>query len=135
MLKDYGWAAAIFLFIAREIWPQAFSVFAKTHQKKVDAQMAALKSKQDGEIEAAKAEREERAAERMFRHGLDERQVKAYEELVKSNQLQVQLLITMNERMNTLNTAQNNLTRFLTDAISEMRGTIAGKQKDQEKHE
>lgn len=116
--KEYGWSIAMLIFILDKVYPQAFSWFTKSQQKKFTR-----------ELEEAKAERDDRIAERQFRHDLDERQVKAYEELVRSNQLQAQLLITLNERMNTLNTTQNNMSRFLNESIAHMMEVRAAKDK------
>lgn len=123
--KEYGWSIAMLIFILDKVYPQMFSWFTKSQQKKFAK-----------ELEEVKAEREDRIAERQFRHeqdarraSLEERQVKAYEELVKSNQLQAQLLITLNERMNTLNTTQNNMSRFLNESIAHMMEVRAAKDK------
>lgn len=120
-LEKYGWAGVFILFILQIVWPQAFNIF----KSRSDLSMEEMRVKMQQDAEEAKAERDARAAERQFRHELDERQVRAYEKLVETTQLQAQLLVTMNERMNQLTLKQNTMNAFLVDAVAQMRERVA----------
>lgn len=123
--KDFGWLAAIILFVIREVWPQAFGFLKSTWQKQSDLEIEKMRLNMQDGIDQAKADRDDRVAERQFRHELDERQIKAYEKLVETSQLQAQLLVTMNERINQLALKQNTMQAFLVDAVAQMRERMA----------
>lgn len=74
-------------------------------------------------------ERDSREEERVFRHEVDKRNVEAFEKLVVATQQQANLLITLAERMATLNLSQTLLTTFLTESLASMRERIASDKK------
>lgn len=121
ILENYGWIGVIILFFIDKVWPRAFDIF----KGRADLSNEEMRLKMQQGIEEAKAERDARAAERQFRHELDERQIKAYEKLVETTQLQAQLLVTMNERLNQLTLKQNTMNSFIVDAVAQMRERMA----------
>lgn len=120
-LRDFGWIGVLLIFLIQVVWPQAFNLF----KNRAELGMEEMKMEMELQREESKTEREERAAERQFRHVLDERQVKAYEKLVETAQVQAQLLVSLNERLNQIDAKQQALNMFIVDAVAQMRERVS----------
>jgi hypothetical protein len=123
-LKEYGWIAVFVLFLIDRVWPWFANLFATEAQKKskvtTDQAMASIQAEQ----ESRQAEREERAEERAFRHTVDERQVKAFEDLAASSVAMVNLQVAMNERQAETLRAIATLSNFTMGSVVAMRETV-----------
>ena len=118
LIEKYGIYGLLIFYILDKIYPQWSGFFLSTRAKKMDLDLETMRAQQQ-------IERDSREEERVFRHDIDKRNSEAFEKLVVASQQQVNLLITLAERMATLNLSQTMLTTFLTESLASMRERIA----------
>ena len=121
ILKDYGLLAVIVLFIIDKIWP----FWRKSYIQQSEARADELRIQRQAELEAIKAENEERTADRLHRQNMEDRLTAAYEQLVKTQEAQSLLLTSLNERMNQIVLLQQTLSNHIMEATANMRETVA----------
>lgn len=123
--RDFGWLGALALFIAREVWPNAFRLYSKAREREMDAKLETVRAQQVRELEAIKTERESRQAEREYRHELDTRFAVTIDKLAENSIKQTELIAGMGQQLSTTVAGLQALTTFMVSYTSDMRVNVA----------
>jgi len=118
LIDKFGFYGLLIFYLLDKIYPQWSGFFLSARTKKQDSDLERLREEQ-------RSERDSREIDRVFRREVDERHIKAFENLVSTSQQQAQLLVSLAERMNQLNTNQMALTTFLTESLASVRKKVA----------
>lgn len=125
IVKEYGWVGFTVLWILNTLYPDMFKFLRKRSEDKRLAEIEAIKAKQNEEFEEARAERDERKAERQFRHDIDERNAKSQEKLVEVVQAMSAVMVRLDEKVTIVQASQSAMGEMMTTAIMQMNSAVS----------